>query len=154
MVTFSTPLATLCYAIVLAGRKSSFRAGFWPDCHRGKTEMGPPAGRCKAPGGSGAKFRGQASGGFGGQDGFPVLETPAFQRHDFSCRSGAIVRHSLREGSTDSPDPLGPKPARNRPQTTPTGPRTTSNCSHMIVATSIDRRAVHSHSEWRTKSGN
>ncbi len=27
--------------------------------------------------------------------------------------------------------PLGPKPAPNRSQTIPTGPRTTSNCSHM-----------------------
>ncbi len=37
--------ATLCYAIVLPGRKSAFRAGFWPDCYRENTEIGPPAGR-------------------------------------------------------------------------------------------------------------
>jgi hypothetical protein len=36
---------TLCYAIVLPGRKSAFRAGFWPDCYRENTEIGPPAGR-------------------------------------------------------------------------------------------------------------
>ncbi len=36
--------STLCYAIVLPGRKSAFRAGFWPDCYREATEIGPPAG--------------------------------------------------------------------------------------------------------------
>ncbi len=35
---------TLCYAIVLPGRKSAFRAGFWPDCYREGTEIGPPTG--------------------------------------------------------------------------------------------------------------
>ena len=35
---------TLCYAMVLPGRKLAFRAGFWPDCYRGSTEIGPPAG--------------------------------------------------------------------------------------------------------------
>ena len=29
---------TLCYAIVLPGRKSAFRAGFWPDCYQENTE--------------------------------------------------------------------------------------------------------------------
>ncbi len=37
--------ATLLYTIMLPGRKSDFRAGFGPDCHRGNTEIGPPAGR-------------------------------------------------------------------------------------------------------------
>ena len=41
----STGFATLCYAIVLPGRKSAFRAGFWPECYRESTEIGPPAGR-------------------------------------------------------------------------------------------------------------
>ncbi len=36
---------TLCHAIVLRGRKSAFRAGFWPGCYRESTEVGPPAGR-------------------------------------------------------------------------------------------------------------
>ncbi len=36
---------TLCYAIVLPGRQSAFRAGFWPDCYRESIEIGPPAGR-------------------------------------------------------------------------------------------------------------
>ena len=36
---------TLCYAIVLPGRKLAFWAGFWPDCHRERTESGPAAGR-------------------------------------------------------------------------------------------------------------
>ncbi len=40
----------LCYAIVLPGRKSAFRAGFWPDCSRESTEIGPPAGRRPAGG--------------------------------------------------------------------------------------------------------
>ncbi len=31
---YGTPLITSCYAIVLPGRKSAFRAGFWPDRHR------------------------------------------------------------------------------------------------------------------------
>jgi hypothetical protein len=31
----------LCFAIVLPGRKSAFRARFWPDCHRERTENGP-----------------------------------------------------------------------------------------------------------------
>ncbi len=35
---------TLCYAIVLPGRKSAFRVGFWPDCCRESTESGPPVG--------------------------------------------------------------------------------------------------------------
>ncbi len=30
---------TLCYAIVLPGHKSAFRAGFWPDCCRENTEI-------------------------------------------------------------------------------------------------------------------
>ncbi len=40
----SLGLVTLCYAIVLPGRKSAFRAGFWPDCYLEITEFGPPAG--------------------------------------------------------------------------------------------------------------
>ena len=32
------PKGSLCYAILLAGRKSAFRAGFWPDCYRERTE--------------------------------------------------------------------------------------------------------------------
>ena len=39
---------TLCCAIVLPGRKSAFRAGFWPDCYRESTELAlgrPSAGR-------------------------------------------------------------------------------------------------------------
>ena len=35
---------TLCYAIVLPGRKSGFRAGFRPDSSRGNLKIGPPAG--------------------------------------------------------------------------------------------------------------
>ncbi len=35
---------TLCYAIVLPGRKSAFRAGFWSDRYRENTDIGPPAG--------------------------------------------------------------------------------------------------------------
>ena len=35
------PVYTLCYAIVLPGRNSAFRAGFWLDCYRDKTEIGP-----------------------------------------------------------------------------------------------------------------
>ncbi len=34
----------LCYAIVLPGRKSAFRAIFWPDCYLENTEIGPQAG--------------------------------------------------------------------------------------------------------------
>ncbi len=32
--------STLCYAMVLPGRKSDFRAGFWPDCYWESTEVG------------------------------------------------------------------------------------------------------------------
>ena len=32
---------TLCYAIVPPGRKSAFQAGFWPDCYRESTDIGP-----------------------------------------------------------------------------------------------------------------
>ncbi len=39
------PQCTLCYAIVPPGRKAAFRAGFWPDCYRERTEIGSPAGR-------------------------------------------------------------------------------------------------------------
>ena len=31
---------TLCYAIMLLGRKSAFRARFWPDCYREYTDVG------------------------------------------------------------------------------------------------------------------
>ncbi len=45
-VTTSAPRHTPCYAIMLPGRKSAFRPGFWPDCYRENTEVGPPkAGR-------------------------------------------------------------------------------------------------------------
>ncbi len=42
-------LFTLCYAIVLPGRKAAFRAGFWPDCYRESTDIGPPAGPSGRP---------------------------------------------------------------------------------------------------------
>jgi hypothetical protein len=32
---------TLCYTIVLPGRKSGFRAGFRPECYRENIEIGP-----------------------------------------------------------------------------------------------------------------
>ncbi len=35
---------TVCYAIVLSGRKSGFRAGFRPDSSRESLKIGPPAG--------------------------------------------------------------------------------------------------------------
>ena len=44
------PPGILCYAIVLPGRMSAFRAGFWPDCYRESTEIGPSAGRRPAGG--------------------------------------------------------------------------------------------------------
>jgi hypothetical protein len=43
-------LVVVCYAIVLPGHKSAFRAGFGPDCYREDTEIGPPAGRRPAGG--------------------------------------------------------------------------------------------------------
>ncbi len=36
--------AAVCYAIVLPGHNSDFRARLWPDCYREKPEIGPPAG--------------------------------------------------------------------------------------------------------------
>ncbi len=30
--------------MVLPGRKSGFRTGFWPDCYRASTDISPPAG--------------------------------------------------------------------------------------------------------------
>ncbi len=47
---FNVTQSPLCYAIVLPGRKSAFRAGIWPDCYRGSTEIGRPAGRPPAGG--------------------------------------------------------------------------------------------------------
>ncbi len=41
---YEKPKCTLCYAIVLPGRKSAVRAAFWPDCYRERSEIGPPAG--------------------------------------------------------------------------------------------------------------
>ncbi len=38
------PVGTLCYAIVLPGRKSGFRAGFRQDSIRESLKIGPPAG--------------------------------------------------------------------------------------------------------------
>ncbi len=38
------PPQTLCYAIMLPGRRSAFRAKFWQDCCRKRTEISPPAG--------------------------------------------------------------------------------------------------------------
>ncbi len=35
---------TLCCEIVLPGRKSGFRAGFWPDSYRESLKIGLPAG--------------------------------------------------------------------------------------------------------------
>ena len=32
----------LCYQIVMPGRKSAFRAAFWPDCYRESFKSGPP----------------------------------------------------------------------------------------------------------------
>ncbi len=43
-------LRTLCYAIVLPGRKSAFRAGFWPDCYRESIAIDPSGGRRPARG--------------------------------------------------------------------------------------------------------
>ncbi len=37
-------MPTLCYAIVLRGRESGFRAGFRPDSIREGINIGPPAG--------------------------------------------------------------------------------------------------------------
>ena len=34
--------STRCYAMVLPGRKSDFRAGFWPDCYRESNDVGLP----------------------------------------------------------------------------------------------------------------
>ncbi len=34
---------SVCYAIMLPGWKSAFRAGFWLDCYRESTEIGSPA---------------------------------------------------------------------------------------------------------------
>ncbi len=48
--TSSRQTLTPCYAVVLPGRKSAFRAGFLPDCYREATEIGPPAGRRPAGG--------------------------------------------------------------------------------------------------------
>ncbi len=36
---------TLCYAVMLPGRKSRFRAGFRQDSNKGSFKIGPPAGR-------------------------------------------------------------------------------------------------------------
>ncbi len=52
---------TLCYAIVLPGRKSAFRAGFWPDCYR-ESDRNRPSGRPEGrfgyfPGSGPAKIR-------------------------------------------------------------------------------------------------
>ncbi len=40
---------SLCYATVVPSHKSAIRAGFWPDCYRERTEIGPPA--CTRPAG-------------------------------------------------------------------------------------------------------
>jgi hypothetical protein len=48
----------LCYAIVVPGRESAFRAGFWPDCYRENAEIGRPECRFRFfPGSSPAKIR-------------------------------------------------------------------------------------------------
>ena len=49
--------ATLFYAILVPGRKSAFRAGFWPDCYRESTEIGPPASLRPAFGRPEGRFR-------------------------------------------------------------------------------------------------
>ncbi len=46
----ATKPPTLRQAVELPGRKSAFRAGFWPDCYREGTEIGPAAGRGPAGG--------------------------------------------------------------------------------------------------------
>jgi hypothetical protein len=37
--------STLCYAIMLPGRRSAPRVAFWPDCYRENNDIGPPARR-------------------------------------------------------------------------------------------------------------
>ena len=61
---FRLPVCTLCHAIVLPGRKSALRAGFWPDCYWEGSEIGlrPADGRPDGvfrcfPGSSPAKIR-------------------------------------------------------------------------------------------------
>ncbi len=63
-VLHQSPRRTLCYAIMPPGRKSAFRARFWPDCYRKNTEIGlrPAFGRPEGPlqrfpGSSPAKIR-------------------------------------------------------------------------------------------------
>jgi hypothetical protein len=41
---FSNEFSILCYAIMLPGRNSAFRDGFWPDCYRKDTQIGLPVG--------------------------------------------------------------------------------------------------------------
>ena len=50
----------VCHAIVLPGRTSAFRAGFWPDSYRESTEIGHPAGRRPAGGGRYRYFPGSS----------------------------------------------------------------------------------------------
>ena len=48
---------TLCYAVALPSRKAAFRAGFWPDCYRESTEIGPPPAEGRLPGSSPVRIR-------------------------------------------------------------------------------------------------
>ncbi len=49
-MTATHKTCTLCYAIVLPGRKSGFRAGCRPETSRENIEIGPPVGRRPAGG--------------------------------------------------------------------------------------------------------
>ncbi len=54
----STTSNTLWYALVLPGRKSDSRAGFWPDCYRESTDVGRGRrqGHLKLPQGGGSSL--------------------------------------------------------------------------------------------------
>jgi hypothetical protein len=58
--TFACCTSTICYAIMLPVRESAFRVGFWLDCCRENTEIGPLAGRRPAGEPISALFRQQS----------------------------------------------------------------------------------------------
>ncbi len=88
---------TLCYALVLPGRKSAFRAGIWPDCYREITEIGSPAGLRPKSGPEGR---------FPGRKHYCVTsntKVPTQPNHDLpkaerqSCTEIALLHHSMHQ---------------------------------------------------------
>ncbi len=103
MVQFRLRNCILCYAIVFPGRKSAFRAGFWPDCYRESPEIGPPAGRLSfwAVHSHEALWPRSRPGGELGRRGYPDSVDPGIMGGAGECIASRVAQRAL-EGAGGS----------------------------------------------------